>query len=132
MTVQNAYCNECAKRVQLTDAGECPNGHARSALRDVCEGVLAASESAPVQKPSGLSAATRGPAPSTELPAQIIGKLIVIVPAAIVVILALWSGYAGSVAMGLTPVQSWVSAIGSLAMTGAVVAFLVWNRRRKM
>ena len=130
--MQNAYCNECAMRVDLTAGGECPNGHARSALRDVREGTVAATMPASTSRPGAPPAGAPNLAPSAALSAQIIGKLIVIVPAAIVIFLALWSGYAGSAAMGMTPTQSWLSSIGSLALTGAAVAFLVWNRRRKM
>jgi hypothetical protein len=131
-SVQNAYCNQCGTRVHLTGSGECPNGHARSALRDVREGAISAP--GPITAPGQASTPVGSPnlPPTAELSAQIIGKLIVIIPAGIIVILAIWSGYAGSIAMGMTPLQSWLSTVGSLALTGAVVAMVVWNRRRKM
>lgn len=124
---KNAYCSECGTRVNLSESGECVRGHARSALRDVREGALAA---APVAS-SVPSSRREDFAPPTGLASQVIGKAIVLVPAAFVVLLALWSGYAGGAGMGLSPLMSWLSSIGSLALTAAGVWLWVWMRRRR-
>lgn len=129
----NAHCMECGTRVELTEVGACPNGHPRSALRDVREGqVVAAQAASCAVRPSAVPERSVLPVAKEEVAANLIGKGIVIVPVAIVVIIGLWSGYAGGVAMGMSKAAAWVSSIGSLLSTGAIVWFIVWNKRRKM
>ena len=140
--MKNAYCNECGTRVMLAEDGSCANGHPRSALRDVREGALAAVPAADVRPISsgrtGLVAGAPGPnvvspnlPPAHELASKIIGGMIVGVPTALVVVFALWSGYAGSLAMGTTRATAWLSSIGSLLLTGAMVALWVAKRRMR-
>ena len=126
---KNAYCSGCGSRVQLTDAGECPNGHPRSMLRDVQDGLAAP---APKPVPAVHDEGASNLKPSEETAAKVIGNLIIIVPAAIVLVFAIWSSYAISIAMGFSKATSWLSSIGDLLMVGAGVWFVVWNRRRKM
>lgn len=129
---QNAYCGECASRVTLTAAGECPSGHPRSALRDVCDGAVTPQASAgtsvrgtaPNDQPGGFSR-------HTGLVEDMIGKAIVWIPIGVVLVIALWSGYAASAAMGMSPAAAWASSIGSLVFTIALLAFWVWRRRQK-
>jgi hypothetical protein len=126
---KNAYCSGCGSRVQLTDAAECPNGHPRSMLRDVQEG-LAVPAPRPVAVVDDEGASNLKP--SEEAAAKLIGQLIIIVPAAIVLVFAIWSSYAISIALGFSKTASWLSSIGDLLLVGAGVWFVVWNRRRKM
>jgi hypothetical protein len=140
MTVaQNAYCNECGTRVPLTESGECVFGHSRSALRDVREGEFVAAGPASRAESGAASAGTGAiglgtpnSATRQETASVVLGKLIVIVPATIVVLIALVTVYAFGRAMGSSKTESWLSSIGSLLLTGVTVAVVVWNRRRKM
>ena len=136
---QNAYCNESGTRVPLTETGECVFGHPRSALRDVREGEFVAA--APAVRPESGAALTRtgapgigtpSPRPKQETASLVLGKLIVIVPATIVVLIALVTVYAFGRAMGSSKTASWMSSVGSLLLTAVTVALVVWNRRRKM
>ena len=125
VAVRNAYCSECATRVNLTSGGECPNGHPRSALRDVRDGEVATVAAPPAGGGPNLS-------DSEEKTAWVIGKLVVVVPAAAVVAFGLWTGYAASMGLGMSNTAAWLSSIGSLALTGACVAAIVWMKRHKL
>ena len=132
---RNAYCSECQTRVGLTESGECPQGHPRSALRDVREGDIANPARSPVKEPDGPSGPFVGGPNLTrgdETAAKLIGRLIVIVPATFVLAIGLYTGYLAGVQMGMSKLNSWLSSIGSMLLTGVVVAALVWDRRRKM
>jgi len=133
----NAYCNECGARVMLAEDGGCANGHARSALRDVREGAIAAAPAA-ITGPAGVTPAPERPgagtgqpnlAPSQELAARSIGIAIVAIPAAIVVAAAYWSSYAASMAVGMTKSTSMWSSIGSVVLTAGMIALWVAKRR---
>lgn len=134
---QNAYCQECSTRVTLTEAGACPNGHPRSALRDVREGAAAQAPAAPAAPVTvgGIEVVPGGSSTKltakTGLASEIIGKGIVLIPLALILVIGLWTGYAGSRAEGLSPVLSWLSAIGSLVLTGLVVVVLAKRRRKR-
>ena len=140
--MSNAYCNECGMRVMLADDGGCVNGHARSALRDVREGALVdATNTAPrVVRPaiaprSAVPSAAETTHGSPNLPpkqaavSKAIGIVIIAVPAAIVVIAFMWSSYVGSVAFGMTKSGAWWSSVGSLILTGGLVA--LWSTKRR-
>ncbi len=136
----NAYCNECGSRVRLTESGECENGHPRSALRDVREGELdpaaiAQRTSGPAvtgPPPPGPDAGAPNPTRAQENVSAVMGRLIVIVPAVLVITIGLWTVYAFSRGMGQSQRDAWFSSIGSMLLTGVTVAVVVWNRRRKM
>lgn len=131
--MRNAYCSECQARVRLSDSGECPLGHPRSALRDVREGDLP-------EPVSPASPAVAGPSDTTDpnlsrkqdLVAKSIGRLIVIVPAVIVVAIGLYTGYAAGVQLGQSKLSAWLWSVASMLLTGVIVALMVWNRRRNM
>jgi len=129
---QNAYCNECGARVVISESGECSKGHPRSALRDVREGALL---------PPKPSQTTQSPEPGAGSPnltnrdeaiAKTMGRLIVVVPAAFVLFVGLYTGYAAGVYMGQSKTEAWLWSIGSMLLTGVIVALLVWDRRRKL
>jgi len=136
---QNAYCNECGTRVPLTESGACASGHPRSALRDVREGECPAG---PLPRPSGAPATAQqagaGASGSPNLTrsqdaaAKTVGRLIIVVPAVIVLAIGLWTGYAMGVGMGQSKTEAWLWSIVSMVAMGVVVAMIVWNRRRKM
>ena len=60
------------------------------------------------------------------------GRLIVIVPAVLVVFIGLYTGYAAGVQFGQSKSEAWLWSIGSMMLTGLIVAALVWDRRRKL
>jgi uncharacterized membrane protein (DUF485 family) len=128
---QNAYCNECATRVRLSASGECPNGHPRSALRDVREGEIAPAAT-PSARKSDPAAGTPNLTAKEEAVAKTMGRLIIIVPAVIVLFIGLYTGYAAGVEFGQSKTEAWLTSIGSMILTGVIVALLVWDRRRKM
>ena len=134
---QNAYCNECGTRVTLAEDGTCENGHPRSALRDVREGgIVEAPRSGTPQAGSapggaGASAPRAGAPTQAPVASRVIGAVLIAVPAAFVVALALWSGYAAGIALGQTRSGAWLSSIGSLVLTGALVALWVAKRRTR-
>ncbi len=127
---QGAYCNGCARRVQLTESGECPNGHLRSMLRDVRK-----DEIVPAEKPVSGPMARTSPAPesrdSHELLSVIIGKALVLVPVAALGAFALWTGYEQGVGSGLSAGVALLVSLGSLALTIGVVFAWASMRRRK-
>jgi hypothetical protein len=131
VVARNAYCSECATRVRLTEAGECANGHPRSSLRDVREGELG-----PVAAPKASAADPDAGSPNLarrdEAIAKTMGRLIVIVPAVIVIFIGLYTGYAAGVQFGQSKAEASLWSIGSMLLTGLIVAVLVWDRRRKM
>ncbi len=131
--MKNAYCGECATRVMLAENGECENGHPRSALRDVQDGPIASVTQPRVRVAAGLPV-EGGPnlKASEETAAKLMGRLIIIVPLAIVIAFALWSSYAISLQFGMSKTSAWLSSVGDLLLVGLGVWFAVWNRRRKM
>ena len=131
VAVVSAYCSGCGRRIELTPAGECPQGHLRSMLRDVRQGVAA--PAAPV----GSSAAERAPRttpppvePSRahELLAQVLGKAIVIVPAAVIIAFGLWTGYESVAGAGVSVLGAILMSVGSLVLTVGLA--FVWASRR--
>jgi uncharacterized membrane protein (DUF485 family) len=128
---QNAYCNECATRIRLSVSGECPNGHPRSALRDVREGEIAPA-AAPVPRRSDPEAGTPNLSSREEAIAKTMGRLVVIVPAVFVIFIGLYTGYAAGVQFGQSKTEAWLWSIGSMILTGLIVAVVVWDRRRKL
>lgn len=126
---KGAYCNGCARRVQLNDAGECPNGHLRSMLRDVRDNEVVASETPARAKDSAAPIPVH--APSHELLSMVIGKAFVWVPIAAIVAFALWTGYEQGVGSGLSVGAALLMSLGSLAITvGIAFAWAAMRRRR--
>ena len=125
---QVGYCNECGHYVELTPQGECPEGHPRSALRGVHEGVLPEAP-APSSAPAKPAAAQpERPDGEIGLFAQVLGKSIIIVPVALIVAWGMWTGYeqfSGPVIVRLA-----LSA-GSLLLTVGVTFILVGRRRHR-
>jgi hypothetical protein len=132
--MQNAYCNECGARVTLAETGDCPNGHPRSTLRDVQDGPLPASAMPVTARSVFPTSAEGGPNMTSrdEATAKLIGRLMIAIPAVFVLIIGLYTGYAAGVQLGESAIVSWLGSIGSMIVTGVIVALLVWDRRRKM
>ena len=125
----SAYCGGCRRRVDLTPEGECPRGHLRSMLRDVRRGAVAppagAQGSGPVLRPADPLPAMSG---SHEALAQVIGKSVVIVPAAAIIAFALWTGYESVAGEGVSVLQAILLSVGSLALTLGLA--FAWAARR--
>jgi len=111
-------------RVRLTPEGACPNGHARSMLRDVREGELPAVATSVPQ----VAAVARPRDPSEDFWAVLIGRAFVIVPVAAFVAFALWTGYLQAVGSGTSVGDAVLMSIGSLALT--IGGAWVWWRMR--
>jgi len=124
----NAQCSGCGRRVQLTDAGECPRGHARSMLRDVREGVLPATVRQSAATSARAVPAAERVASHDALLSQVLGKGIVIVPVALVVAFGVWTGYyqfPGS------PLVKLLFSVASLALTVGLAFLWAGIRRRR-
>jgi uncharacterized membrane protein len=63
-----------------------------------------------------------------ELLAQVIGKSVVIVPAAAVIAFGLWTGYESVAGVGVSVLEAILMSIGSLALTVGIA--FVWAARR--
>ncbi|HEY5540262.1 MAG TPA: hypothetical protein VIL41_02280 [Coriobacteriia bacterium] len=123
-----AHCSGCARYVQLTPQGECPEGHPRSMLRDVREGTLAAAPTVGVatSAPSAEEATFRE---YDSVFAKVVGKAVVILPIAAVLAFGLWTGveqFQGSY-MSFGAKLGW--SVLSLTMT--VGAAFLWFGLRK-
>jgi len=118
---KSAYCSGCGRRVDLDAAGECPQGHLRSMLRDVREGVAAPAPVAPatagqVSRPGGP------PNQRGDLAGQVLGKAIIIVPALIIGVIAVGITEPQYEFAGMTPALSWVASFFTVAITLGVAA----------
>ena len=118
------YCSGCARRVALTAQGECPQGHLRSMLRDVRDGVE------PPAAPK-VESAPKPPASEqhNELLMEIIGKSVVLVPLALLIAFALWTGYLQVVGSGGSKSIALWSSLGSVILTIGLVYLM--SRRKK-
>lgn len=131
--MQGAYCNGCGRRVQLNNAGECPQGHLRSMLRDVRQGV----EAEPVRPARASDTRRKAGAPieqppSHELLSAIIGKAFVIVPVAAIVAFGLWTGYEQGIGSGMSAGAAGLMSVGSLVITvGLAFAWAAFRRKRR-
>lgn len=126
---QGAYCSGCARRVQLTESGECPQGHLRSMLRDVREGVEPVGMT--TVRPVVLPAATDPAAHRHELLSMVIGKAFVIVPVAAIAVFGLWTGYEMGVDSGMTVASALLMSVVSLVVTiGAAFAWAAMRRKK--
>lgn len=126
---QGAYCSGCARRVQLTEAGECPQGHLRRMLRDVRQ-----DEIVPVATPTrpaagGSPGRPLGPPESNELLSAVIGKAFVIVPLAAILAFGLWTGYEQGVGSGMPVGLAVLMSVASLA--GTVGLAFVWAKMNR-
>lgn len=130
---QGAYCSGCGRRVQLTEAGECPQGHLRSMLRDVREGVEVAPRpsATPTPTPQSGPAGAPGQSEREELVSAVIGKAFVIVPIAAVLAFGLWTGYEQGVGTGMSVAGAVLMSIGSLVVTVGVAFALAKKGRSK-
>jgi hypothetical protein len=126
----SANCSGCGRRVELTEQGECPQGHLRSMFRDIREGGLPASQ--PLRSSSPRVAA--GPRQRSSDPgdalAWVIGKSVVIVPVAAILAFGLWTGFAGATAQGGSAGEAALISVGSLAVTVGI-AFAIASRRKR-
>ncbi len=120
-----AHCSGCGRRVQLTADSECPNGHLRSMLRDIREGVLPAD--APVA--AGAPRSSGGDDDRGELVAKLIGRSIVIVPVAAIVAFGLWTGYEQGVGSGMSIGTAIMLSVVSLGAT--IGGAFVWSAMRR-
>ena len=118
------YCSGCGRRVELTAQGECPQGHLRSMLRDVRDGV----------EPPAAPKAESAPKPPaqeqhSEWLMEIIGKSVVLVPLALLIAFALWTGYLQVVGSGGSKSIALLSSLGSVILTIGLVYLM--SRRKK-
>jgi len=116
--------------VQLTESGECPNGHLRSLLRDVRPNEVVPAEK-PSPRPVAHASLAPGPPHSDELLSMVIGKAFVLVPVAAIVAFALWTGYEQGVGSGMSVGAALLMSLGSLAITIGVAFAWAAMRRRK-
>lgn len=122
-----AMCSGCGRRVVLTPQGECPQGHLRSMLRDIRDGV----EPPPV---ATVAPTPRPPAPAPsgdDLVAAVLGKAVIIVPIVAIIAFALWTGYEESVGSGTSAWVALLLSVGSLALTIGGAVLWVGMRKRK-
>lgn len=125
----SAQCSGCGRRVDLTSAGECPQGHLRSMLRDVRQGAAPARARTQDNLP-----AVRWTEPSAgvsrwhELLAEVIGKSVVIVPVAAILAFGLWTGYEAVAGKGVSVLEAVLTSVGSLALTVGLA--FAWAARR--
>jgi len=123
-----AYCSGCGRYIELTYTGECPEGHPRSALRDVREGTLASAPSVRVATvgPTAEEAAFR----EFESPfAKIVGRAIIIVPIVAVLGFGLVTGMVPVPGFGMSLWERLGWSVFSLAMTVGGAFFFVRLRR---
>ena len=130
MVVRSAHCRGCGRRVELTAEGECPQGHLRSMLRDVREGVAVpqAASPLPAQSPSRPSVPVDDTSRGHEVLAMVLGKAIVIVPVAAILAFGLWTGYESVAGEGVSVAKALLLSAGSLALTVGLA--FVWASRR--
>ncbi len=114
-------------------AGQCANGHPRSALRDVREGEPAAPVARPAAttRPNAGAVPTSTPGSSNELASQVIGKAIIIVPAVLVGVVMVGLSEPQFEGLGWPPAVSWFVAFVSVAITLGVAALLGWVRGKR-
>ena len=108
------YCSSCGRYVRVVEGGGCPDGHPRSALRDVRQGSLA---DAPAV---GVNRVAASQAPFREYEgtfAKILGKAIVIVPVALILAFGLWTGYEQFSGTGMSFVAKLGLSVASLVAT---------------
>lgn len=126
-----AYCNDCNRYVQLSHQGECPDGHPRSALRDVRDGLLS---DAPVIKPA-IAARTDEEAIIASYDhwfAKVAGKAIIILPVAVILAWGIWSGMEEFSGSGMSWMAKLSWSLVSLAVTiGGAFFFSRMGRRRR-
>lgn len=128
---QGAYCSGCGRRVQLTESGECPQGHLRSMLRDVREGVEPDPRPDPATGPSRRPTAVPVEQPqSHEMLSAVIGKAFVLIPVAAILAFGLWTGYEQGVGGGMSAGIAALVSVASLVATVGM-AFLWAAMRRK-
>ena len=122
-----AYCSGCGRYVELTYQDECPEGHPRSALRDVREGTLASAPraSASANAPTAEEAAFQI---QNNVAVKAVGIAIIAVPVTLVLAWGLWSGMA-EFGDGMSwPAKLGLSAVSLVATVG--LAFLMYRRKR--
>ena len=127
---QGAYCSGCGRRVQLTESGECPQGHLRSMLRDVREGVEPDPRPGPATGPSRGGAVSGEPPRSHEMLSAVIGKAFVLIPVGAILAFGLWTGYEQGVGGGMSAGVAALVSVASLVATVGL-AFLWAAMRRK-
>jgi hypothetical protein len=123
---KSAYCSGCARRVDLTSEAECPQGHLRSMLRDVRQGVATPTPGVARSQPPSLQASETSR--WQEVLAQLLGKSVVIVPVAAIVAFGLWSGYESVAGQGVSTFEAMLLSVGSLALTVGLA--FAWAARR--
>jgi hypothetical protein len=124
-----AFCRGCNRYIQLTPEGECREGHPRSALRDVRDGML---DQAPVIG-TAVAAPTAEQAALSHydsIGAKVAGKAIVIVPVALVVAWGLWTGMEEFSGSGMPWIAKLGWALFSLALTVGGAFLFAGSRRR--
>jgi hypothetical protein len=125
------FCQECGRYVAVGDDG-CPDGHPRSAVRDVRE----VSDGAPMPlagaRPSADSSAEAAQLRSepNEAVMQVVAKSLVIVPAALILAFLMWSGVESEMAFGVRLWPAIITTAVSLVVTFGMLYLWRLTRRR--
>lgn len=117
------YCEACGRYVPLAEDDSCANGHPRSAVRDVRDAMPSV---APINT---VAASPRGDA--THPASVIIGKLVVIVPVALVLVVGTALTQAQFEGSGLSTLMSWLVSFASVVATLAAAAAIGVARNRR-
>ena len=124
---QVGYCNGCGRYVQLAQDGSCPDGHPRSALRDIRQGGLA---DAPVVGVNRVVRSQPGLREYDSAFAKVLGKAIVIVPVALIVAFGVWTGYEQFSGSGMSFAAKLGLSVLSLAATVGLSFIFVRPKHR--
>jgi len=124
---QVGYCSSCGRYVQLAEGGGCPDGHPRSALRDVRQGSLA---DAPVVGVNRVVPSAAGFQEYDGAFAKVLGRAIVIVPVALIVAFGLWTGYEQFSGWGMSFAAKLGLSVLSLAATVGLAFLFVRPKHR--
>ena len=132
---KTAYCGECGRYVQLTAEETCPNGHPRSALRDLREGAPPAPAAAqvaqrPVMAVAGPTGARRAPE-SAETAGKVVGWIAVVVPATIFAVVCVAITEPQFEGFGIPVWLAWLGSLGTVVVTFALAAVWGWVKFRK-
>ena len=121
------WCSECGRYVNVRDDDSCENGHGRSSLRDIREGV------APAARP--VAQAAQPPAPKVRDEAAAlriskwIGVTVVVVPVVLIVVWGLATGFAQGRGSGMSTGAALGYSVGTLVVT--VGSAFVWAAMKK-
>lgn len=122
---EQGYCEACGQWVDLTGAGDCPAGHAAEAI---------------VRTRDGAAKREAGPVPRTAVPqlgestdrlATVLGRALIIVPAALVLLVAILVTEPQYEGAGMSPALAWIAAAASTVLTLGLAALWGWLRFKR-